>query len=116
MTLLAEFELIPVIEQLGEMELVGVGDSVSPTPTEKASGSLEIGASSAIGDSPTEEYPIPTENASESLDVGASSAIGDSPTEPSFSPPLLLYLSTLLLPLLLSQPLFLQLLPAAQCS
>uniref|UniRef100_A0A2N9H4P2 Uncharacterized protein n=1 Tax=Fagus sylvatica TaxID=28930 RepID=A0A2N9H4P2_FAGSY len=57
-------------------------DSVgAPTPTEKASGSLEIGASSAIGDSPTEEYPIPTENASESLDVGASSAIGDSPTE-----------------------------------
>ncbi|GMY31530.1 hypothetical protein FCV25MIE_26786 [Fagus crenata] len=57
-------------------------DSVgAPTPTEKASGSLEIGASSAIGDSPTEEYPIPTENASESLEVGASSAIGDSPTE-----------------------------------
>jgi hypothetical protein len=84
LTLLAEFELIPVIEQLGEMELVGVGemDSVgAPTPTEKASGSLEIGASSAIGDSPTEEYPIPTENASESLEVGASSAIGDSPTE-----------------------------------
>uniref|UniRef100_A0A2N9GSA5 Uncharacterized protein n=1 Tax=Fagus sylvatica TaxID=28930 RepID=A0A2N9GSA5_FAGSY len=52
-------------------------DSVgAPTPTEKASGSLEIGASSAIGDSPTEEYPIPTENASESLEVGASSAIG----------------------------------------
>ncbi len=73
---MAEFELIPVIEQLGEMDSVG-----APTPTEKASESLEVGASSAIGDSPTEEYPIPTENASESLDVGASSAIGDSPTE-----------------------------------
>uniref|UniRef100_A0A2N9H2I8 Uncharacterized protein n=1 Tax=Fagus sylvatica TaxID=28930 RepID=A0A2N9H2I8_FAGSY len=67
------------------MELVGVGETLChqlrSIPTEKASGSLEIGASSAIGDSPTEEYPIPTENASESLEVGASSAIGDSPTE-----------------------------------